>query len=100
MHMYSNNASTIATISSLTISQLFPACFSFNNNFNLLQSSSGSDDENIVDSPESLIAGDFSNFIRVLSQVEFLSGAFKSKCISFAKSYINFLSDKLARSTV
>ena len=39
MHLYSNNLSTIATISSLIKSELFPACFSCNNNFNLLQSS-------------------------------------------------------------
>ena len=28
IHFYSNNLSTIATISSLIISELFPACFS------------------------------------------------------------------------
>ena len=48
IHLYSNNLSSIATISSLIISEFFPACFSCNNNFNLLQSSSGSDDKNIV----------------------------------------------------
>ena len=45
MHLYSNNLSTIATISSLIMSELFPACFYCNINFNL-QSSSGSDDKN------------------------------------------------------
>ena len=48
MHLYSNNLSTIATISSLIMSELFPACFFCKNNFNLSQSSSGSDDKNIV----------------------------------------------------
>ena len=48
IHLYSNNLSTITTISSLTISEFFPACFSCNINFNLAQSSSGSDDKNIV----------------------------------------------------
>ena len=43
MPLYSNNLSTIATISSLIKSELFPACFSCNINFNLLHSSSGSD---------------------------------------------------------
>ena len=69
MHLYSNNLSIIATISSLIISELLPACFSCNNNFNLLQSSSGSDDKNIVfETPEAKIAGDFSNFISFLSR--------------------------------
>ena len=48
MHLYSNNLSTIATISSLIMSELFPAFFSCNNNFNLLQSSSGSDVKIII----------------------------------------------------
>ena len=72
--MYSNNLSFIATISSLIISELFPACFSCSNSFNLLQSSSGSDDKNIVfETPEAEILkpGDLSNFIRVRSRVDF-----------------------------
>ena len=53
MHLYSNNLSTIATISSLIILELFPACFSCNINLNLSQSSSGSEDKNIVfETPE------------------------------------------------
>ena len=36
-HLYSNNLSTIATISSLIKSELFPACFSCSNKFNLSQ---------------------------------------------------------------
>ena len=48
MHLYSNNLSTIATNSSLIMLELFPACLSCNNNFNLIKSSSGSDDKNIV----------------------------------------------------
>ena len=35
-------------ISSLIMSELFPACFSSNNNFNLSQSSLRADDKNIV----------------------------------------------------
>ena len=63
MHLYSNILSTIATISSLIISELLPACFSCNNNFNLSQSSLGLEDRNIVlDIPEALIAGDSSVF--------------------------------------
>ena len=103
IHLYSNNLSTIATNSSLIMSELFPACFSCNNNYNLLQSSSGSDDIKIVfetTEAETIKLGNFSNFIRVLPQVDLIPGAFRSKFISFAKSYINFFSDKLARSTI
>ena len=53
MHLYSNNLSTIATISSLIISELFPACFSCNKIFNLSHNSLASDDRNIVfETPE------------------------------------------------
>ena len=53
MHLYSNNLSTIAMISSLILPKLFPACFSCKDNFNLSQSSIGSDDKNIVfETPE------------------------------------------------
>ena len=64
MHLYSNNLSTISTISSLIISELFPACFSCNNNFNLSQSSLGSKDRVIdFENPEAMIAGGSSIFI-------------------------------------
>ena len=63
MHLYSNNLSTIATISSLIKTELFPPSSSCNSNFNLSQSSSGSDDKNIVELPEAMIAGDSSIFI-------------------------------------
>ena len=56
------------------MSELFPACFYCNNNFNLSQSSLGSDDKNFVfETPEAetIKPGDFSNFIRVLSRVDF-----------------------------
>ena len=97
MHLYSNNLSIITTISSLIMLELFPACFYCSNSFNLSHNSLGSNDKNIVfETPEAIIAGDFSNFIRVLSLVDLLPKAFVSKCIYFAKSYINFLSDKLA----
>ena len=43
IHLNSNKLSSISTISSFTISELFPACLSCSNNFNLLQSSLGSD---------------------------------------------------------
>ena len=74
IHLYSNSLSIIATISSLIIPELFPACFSCSNNFNLFHNSSGSDDKNIVfETPdaETSIAGDFSNLIRVLSLLPF-----------------------------
>ena len=80
MHLYSNNLSTMATISSLIISEIFPACFSCNNNFNLLHNSSRSYDKNILfETPEAetIKPGDFSNLIRVLSRVDLLPGAFR-----------------------
>ena len=46
--MYSKNLSTIATVSSSIISEFFPASFSCSNKFNLLHSSLGLEDENIV----------------------------------------------------
>ena len=53
MHLYSNSLPTIAMVSSLLISELLPACFSCNNNFHLLNNSSGSDDRFIVfETPE------------------------------------------------
>ena len=103
MHLYSNNLSTIAKISSLIMSELFPACFSFIINFNRIQSSSGSDDKKIVfETPEAetIKPGDLSKFITVRSRVDFIPTAFTSKFISFAKSYNNFLSDILAMSTL
>ena len=45
--LYSNNLSTIATISSLKISEFFPSFFSCSNNFNLSLSSFGSEGKNI-----------------------------------------------------
>ena len=73
MPLYSNNLSSIITISSSIILEIFPACYCRNNNFNLLHNSSGSDDKNIVfGTPEAMIVGDLSNFIRVLSLVDLL----------------------------
>ena len=75
IHLYSNNLSTIAFISSLIMLELFPACFSCNNNFNLSQSSSRSNDKNIVfvlPEAETINPSDFSNLIRVLSRVDSL----------------------------
>ena len=89
MHLYSNNLSTIATISRLIMLELFPACFSCNNDFDLPQSLFGSDDKNFVfETPEeeTIKPGDLRNFISDLSLVDFLPMAFISKFISFAKS--------------
>ena len=75
MHLYSNYLSTIATISSLIMSESFPACFSCKNNLNLSQSSSGPDDKNVVfETPEAetINPGDLSNFMSVLSRVDLL----------------------------
>ena len=101
MHLYSNNLSIIATFFSLITLELFPACFSCTNNLKLSHSSLGLDDRSIVfETREAMIAGELSNFIRALSQVDLLPTRLSSKCISLAKSYINFLSAKLARLTL
>ena len=86
MHLYSNNLSTIAIISSFSMSELFPACFSCSNDLNLSHSSLGSDDKNVVEIPEAMIAGDLGDFISVRSQRDLSLGPFTSKYISFAKS--------------
>ena len=100
IHLFSNNLSTIAKISSLNTLQLFLACFSRSKNFNLSRTSLGSDDKSFVESSEAMIAGDLSNFISVRFQVDLLPGPFTLKCIPSAKSYNSFLSGKLARSTL
>ena len=85
------------------MSELFPACFSCGNNFNQSHNSLGSVDKYIVfEIPDEKIIkpGKLSNFTSVRSRVNLLLVAFTSKFISFAKSYINFLSDFLARSTL
>ena len=71
-HLYSNDLTTIATISFLIKSDLFPACFSCSNNFNLSQSSSEVDHKRIVEKPEAMNAGNLNELIRVLSRVDFL----------------------------
>ena len=101
--MYSANLATIATIFSLIMLELLPACFSCSNNFNLLHNSSGSDYKKFVFETleaETIKLGDLSNYIRVLSRVDFLLIAFRSNFNSFAKLYFNFLSDNSARSTL
>ena len=87
MLLYFNDLSTIATISSLIKSELLPACFSCNNNFNLLHYSSGSEDKNIVfEIPEAMIAGDFNNLIIDLSRLLLFPFCLILKFISFANS--------------
>ena len=103
MHLYSNSLSSIAKISLLFVSELFWPCFSGTNNFLLSQSSSGSDGKNIVfqiPEAETIKPGDLGNSVSKQSRVDILPEPLTSKCFSFAKSYNNFLSDKLARSTL
>ena len=75
MHLYSNNLSTIAMISSSIMSEKLPACSSCINNFNWLNNSLGSEVKIIVfEIPEAEILkpDDFSNFKRVLSRLDLL----------------------------
>ena len=102
-NLYSNILSTIATVSSLIILEILHACFSCSNNFNVSHSSSGSDDKKIVfETPKAVTIklDDLSNFIGVRSQVVFLFCPPSSNCIYFVKSFPNYLSDKLPRSTL
>ena len=86
-HLYFNNLSIIAKISTLIITELLPACFYCNNNFNLSQSSLGSDDKIIVfETPVAIIAGDLSNLTIVLSRSLFFPFCLILKFISFANS--------------
>ena len=74
MPLYSDKLSSITKISSLILLELFPACFSCNYNFNLLQSSSRSDDKSFVfETPEAetIKPGELSNFLRALSREDF-----------------------------
>ena len=72
--------------------ELLPASFCCSTNLNLSHSSLGSDDKNIVEIPEAVIAGDLSNSTIDLSLGLFQSMFLKSKFISFANSPIIFRS--------
>ena len=52
MHLYSNNSSNIATISSLIIIDFLPACLSCSRNFNLSQNSLELSGKNFVEIPK------------------------------------------------
>ena len=85
------------------MSEIFPASFSCSNNFTRLHNLLRSDGKYFVleiRKAEINKNGDSSNLISVLSRVDLLPGAFTSKYISFARSYIKFLSDKLAQSAL
>ena len=95
-----NNFSAIATISSLLKSEKLSPYFSCSSNSNLPQNSLGSDDENIVEIPEAMKAGEIGIFLGGRCRVDLLFIRFTSKFISFGKSYPNCLSDRLAKSTL
>ena len=87
IHLYSNNLSTIATISSSIKLELVPACFSCNNNLNLSQSSLGSENRIILlEIPEAMIASDFSNLVIDLSRSLLFPFRLILKLIHFANS--------------
>ena len=101
--LYASSLSTIGIISSLFVSELFPACLFRRNFVNLLHNFLRSGGKNMVfDLPDAEIfkPGDLSNHESDLSQLDLLPEAFTSKHLSFAKSYIYFLSNKLARSAL
>ena len=90
----------MATISSLIIMEVFPACSSYCNNFIESKSSLGFSGKNFVKIPEAMIAGDLGNFISDLSLALLLPKAVSSNYISFANLYVIFLSRKLAKATL
>ena len=116
MHLYFITLSTIATISSLRTSELFPACFSFSNNYNLLHILLESDDKKIfLDSfsfwifgfgeffylrEPAMIAGGLSKLNSVLSLVIFRSFCLLLNFISFPNSKTVFRSCGLEGSTM
>ena len=76
MQLYSNNLSAIATISPSIKSEIFPSCFSCSKNFNLLQSSLGADEKNLIfqtPEAETLVLGDFSNFFKSAMWIRFIT---------------------------
>ena len=114
IRLCSDNLSVMATISSSIILEFFPAS-SWSNSFNPSQSSLGSDYSHFVCDPfwlgvfgfekvfslsdPAMIVGDLSFLMIDLSLLLLLRTAVASKYFSLAISNINFLSDKLARST-
>ena len=72
--------------SSLISSDLFVACLSCYINFVLSHSLLGSDDKNLVQIPEAMIAGDLGNFIIDLSLLLFHPCCLILKLIFFPKS--------------
>ena len=62
-------------ISLLNMSEKFPPSLFCCNNFNLSRSSLGFSDENFVEFPEAMIAGDSSDFIGEDYRVNLLPGA-------------------------
>ena len=86
MRLCSISLSAKTIISSSILLELFSACFSCYNNSILPQSSLGSDDKKIVEVPETMIAGDLSNFISDLSVLLFRAFCLILKLFSFPNS--------------
>ena len=86
------------------MSDFLPACSSCNIDFNhsnfhqdfLIGIFFSENDFAETPEAETITTGDVGSFISVRSGIDFLPGAFESNYISFAKSYLNFLSSKLA----
>ena len=67
MQLYSIILPTSAMISSKKMSGFFPACFSCEKSFNLLQSSFRLSGKIVVGNPKAMLAGDWSNLLGDLS---------------------------------
>ena len=105
-NLYSTNLSAKALISSVIMSEVFPASFSCSEKFYLSQSSLQIEDKNLVfvsfgfeenfllrgdviPKAETTVAGDLRNLIGELHLVLFIPKAISSNYISFANSDIN-----------
>ena len=93
VHLYSNGSSTIATISSVIMSEMFPACYFCSNSFKLLHIMLGLDDKiTVFEIPEVMIAGDLKNLIKDLSRSLLRPFCLISNFIYFPNSKTNFQS--------
>ena len=94
MPWYSNKSSTIALVFSFYILEVFPACFSYRNIFNLSQSSLGYSEKKIVEVPKAMIAGDWNNRENDLCPAILVPKAFSSKTIPLRTQTLVFYTVK------
>ena len=92
VHLYSNSLSTIATISSKIMLELFPACHSCSKHFTLSRISLGVFGKKVVEIPETMLAGDLIKLLSDLSQVFYYLELFHRNTFPWRIQTINFYS--------